>query len=112
MRGVLQPRLGILLSNLLFTAMHAYQYNWDGLLSVFASGLALWFPELTLRVLPGSFLNVAQIIHGDEALLAVGSLLTYHVFHMVVLNRWLVPARAEPSQPESLPGPELESQRR
>ena len=79
---------------------------------VFASGLALWFPELTLRVLPGSFLNVAQIIHGDEALLAVGSLLTYHVFHMVVLNRWLVPARAEPSQPESLPGPELESQRR
>ncbi len=40
-RGVLQPRLGILLSNLLFTAMHALQYNWDGLLSVFIIGMIL-----------------------------------------------------------------------
>ncbi len=38
-RGVLQPRLGILLSNLLFTALHALQYNWDGLLIVFTIGL-------------------------------------------------------------------------
>jgi membrane protease YdiL (CAAX protease family) len=40
-RGVLQPRLGILLSNLAFTAAHAYQYGFDGLLSVFVVGLAL-----------------------------------------------------------------------
>jgi hypothetical protein len=40
-RGVLQPRLGILLSNLFFTGLHALQYNWDGLLSVFVTGLAL-----------------------------------------------------------------------
>jgi hypothetical protein len=40
-RGVLQPRLGILLSNLFFTSLHALQYNWDGLLSVFLIGLAL-----------------------------------------------------------------------
>jgi hypothetical protein len=40
-RGVLQPRLGILLSNLFFTSLHALQYNWDGLLSVFVTGLAL-----------------------------------------------------------------------
>jgi membrane protease YdiL (CAAX protease family) len=40
-RGVLQPRLGILLANLLFTAMHAAQYNLDGLLSVFIVGLLL-----------------------------------------------------------------------
>jgi membrane protease YdiL (CAAX protease family) len=40
-RGVLQPRLGILLSNLAFTAAHAYQYGFDGLLSVFVIGLAL-----------------------------------------------------------------------
>ena len=37
----MQPRLGILLSNLLFTALHAWQYNWDGLLSVFLIGLVL-----------------------------------------------------------------------
>lgn len=41
LRGILQPRLGILLSNLLFTSLHAWQYNWDGLLSVFLIGLAL-----------------------------------------------------------------------
>jgi membrane protease YdiL (CAAX protease family) len=40
-RGVLQPRLGILLSNLFFTALHAFQYNFDALLSVFLLGLVL-----------------------------------------------------------------------
>lgn len=40
-RGVLQPRVGIILSNLFFTAAHAPQYNWDALLSVFLIGLVL-----------------------------------------------------------------------
>jgi membrane protease YdiL (CAAX protease family) len=40
-RGVLQPRLGILLSNLFFTSMHALQYHWDSLLLVFVVGTAL-----------------------------------------------------------------------
>jgi membrane protease YdiL (CAAX protease family) len=40
-RGVLQPRLGLVLANLTFTAAHAFQYSWDGLLIVFAVGLAL-----------------------------------------------------------------------
>jgi membrane protease YdiL (CAAX protease family) len=40
-RGVLQPRLGILLPNLLFTGMHALQYNWDALIVVFAAGVVL-----------------------------------------------------------------------
>jgi hypothetical protein len=40
-RGVLQPRLGMLLANAAFTAAHAYQYSWDGLLVVFLVGLAL-----------------------------------------------------------------------
>lgn len=38
-RGVLQPRLGILLSNLFFTSLHAFQYNWDALLVVFLLGM-------------------------------------------------------------------------
>lgn len=42
-RGVLQPRLGILLSNLFFTGLHAFQYNWDSLLVVFLVGLAMGF---------------------------------------------------------------------
>jgi membrane protease YdiL (CAAX protease family) len=40
-RGVLQPRLGILLPNLLFASLHALQYNFEGLLSVFLVGLIL-----------------------------------------------------------------------
>lgn len=39
-RGVLQPRLGIFLSNLLFASMHALQYGWDGVLVVFVLGAA------------------------------------------------------------------------
>ena len=39
-RGVLQPRLGLLLSNALFTAMHAGQYGWDMLLVIFFVGTA------------------------------------------------------------------------
>ncbi len=37
-RGVLQPRLGIVLSNLLFASLHALQYGWDGVLIVFVLG--------------------------------------------------------------------------
>ncbi len=40
-RGVLQPRLGILLSNLLFTSLHSFQYNWDSLVVVFVLGITL-----------------------------------------------------------------------
>lgn len=40
-RGVLQPRLGILLSNLFFTSLHAFQYNWDALIVVFVVGTVL-----------------------------------------------------------------------
>jgi membrane protease YdiL (CAAX protease family) len=40
-RGVLQPRMGLWLSNLFFTALHALQYNFDALLSVFLIGMTL-----------------------------------------------------------------------
>jgi membrane protease YdiL (CAAX protease family) len=40
-RGVLQPRLGIFLSNLFFTSLHAAQYGFDALISVFTVGLIL-----------------------------------------------------------------------
>lgn len=42
-RGVLQPRVGIFLSNLLFAALHAFQYHWDAVLGVFLFGLILAF---------------------------------------------------------------------
>jgi predicted CXXCH cytochrome family protein len=45
------------------------------------SGLMLWFPELFTQILPGWLINVAQIIHSDEALLAVGFIFTIHFFN-------------------------------
>ena len=45
------------------------------------SGLVLWFPELFTKLLPGWFINVAMIIHSDEALLAVGFIFTVHFFN-------------------------------
>lgn len=38
-RGVLQPVFGVVLPSLLFAALHAWQYSWDALLSVFLAGL-------------------------------------------------------------------------
>jgi len=38
-RGVLQPRFGILIPAMLFASLHAFQYNWDGIISVFIAGL-------------------------------------------------------------------------
>jgi len=45
------------------------------------SGLILWFPEYFTKVMPGWLINVAMIIHSDEALLAVGFIFTIHFFN-------------------------------
>ncbi len=45
------------------------------------TGLTLWFPELFTKILPGSFINIATIIHSDEALLATGFIFTVHFFN-------------------------------
>jgi len=45
------------------------------------SGLILWFPETFTHVLPGWAVNVATIIHSDEALLAAGFIFTIHFFN-------------------------------
>jgi cytochrome b subunit of formate dehydrogenase len=45
------------------------------------SGLMLWFPEAFARVLPGWMFNIAMLVHGEEALLAVGFIFTIHFFN-------------------------------
>jgi cytochrome b subunit of formate dehydrogenase len=52
-----------------------------GVAMIGATGLLLWLPELFTKILPGSVLNVATIIHSDEALLAVGFIFTIHFFN-------------------------------
>ena len=45
------------------------------------TGMVLWFPELFTYVLPGWSVNVATIIHSDEALLATAFIFTVHFFN-------------------------------
>ncbi|MEY4386116.1 MAG: hypothetical protein RLY20_1399 [Verrucomicrobiota bacterium] len=52
-----------------------------GVFIIGASGLIMWFPEFFTRWLPGWSINVALIIHSDEALLAAGFIFTIHFFN-------------------------------
>ena len=52
-----------------------------GIAVIGSTGLTLWFPELFTHFMPGWLLNVATIIHSDEALLAVGFIFTVHFFN-------------------------------
>jgi cytochrome b subunit of formate dehydrogenase len=46
-----------------------------------ASGLLLWFPEAFSHLVPGWVFNIALLVHGEEALLAVGFIFTMHFFN-------------------------------
>jgi cytochrome b subunit of formate dehydrogenase len=53
-----------------------------GVMVIGSSGLFLWFPEFFTGLgIPGWLINVATIIHSDEALLAVGFIFTVHFFN-------------------------------
>ena len=52
-----------------------------GIFVIGSTGLTLWFPEFFTLFLPGWALNVATIVHSDEALLATGFIFTIHFFN-------------------------------
>lgn len=52
-----------------------------GMFVIGSTGFMLWFPEFFTQFIPGWMLNVATIIHSDEALLAVGFIFTIHFFN-------------------------------
>jgi cytochrome b subunit of formate dehydrogenase len=52
-----------------------------GVFVIGSTGLVLWFPEFFTLFLPGWTINVATIIHSDEALLAVAFIFTIHFFN-------------------------------
>jgi cytochrome b subunit of formate dehydrogenase len=52
-----------------------------GIFVIGSTGMTLWFPQFFTRFMPGWFLNVATIIHSDEALLATGFIFTVHFFN-------------------------------
>ena len=52
-----------------------------GVFIIGTSGLVLWFPAFFTAYLPGWLINVALIIHSDEALLAAGFIFSIHFFN-------------------------------
>jgi cytochrome b subunit of formate dehydrogenase len=52
-----------------------------GMAIIGGSGLVLWFPQQFALFLPGWVFNVATVVHGEEALLAVGFIFTIHFFN-------------------------------
>lgn len=45
------------------------------------SGLILWFPQFFSLFMPGWVINIAVVVHSDEALLAAGFIFTFHFFN-------------------------------
>ncbi len=58
-----------------------YMAELFGSVIIGGSGLLLWFPIFFSAILPGWAFNVAMIIHGYEALLALGFIFTIHFFN-------------------------------
>jgi predicted CXXCH cytochrome family protein len=52
-----------------------------GMFIIGSTGVLLWFPELFTHFIPGWTVNVATILHSDEALLAVAFIFTVHFFN-------------------------------
>lgn len=52
-----------------------------GIFVIGSTGLTLWFSEFFTQFVPGWVINVATIIHSDEALLATGFIFTVHFFN-------------------------------
>jgi thiosulfate reductase cytochrome b subunit len=52
-----------------------------GMFIIGGSGLLLWFPFFFGKLLPGWMFNIAGLVHGEEALLAVGFIFTIHFFN-------------------------------
>ncbi len=52
-----------------------------GVFMIGISGIIMWVPEFFTKFLPGWIINIAHIVHSDEALLAAGFIFTIHFFN-------------------------------
>jgi cytochrome b subunit of formate dehydrogenase len=52
-----------------------------GMTIIGVSGMMMWYPSVTASFLPGWIFNVAAIVHGEEAILAIVFLFTVHFFN-------------------------------
>ena len=52
-----------------------------GVVIIGSSGFILWYPEFFTQLLPGWMINLAHIVHSEEALLATAFIFTVHFFN-------------------------------
>ena len=52
-----------------------------GMAIIGTSGLMLWFPAFFALILPGWIFNIALVVHGEEALMAMVFIFTVHFFN-------------------------------
>lgn len=53
-----------------------------GTLVMIITGFALWNPIATAQALPGEFIPAAKVVHSNEALLAVLTIIIWHSYHV------------------------------
>ncbi|MRS03141.1 hypothetical protein EG832_07950, partial [bacterium] len=58
-----------------------------GLVMMGLTGLMLWNPIFTSKILPGQFIPAAKVAHGLEAVLAVLAIILWHFYH-VHIKHW------------------------
>jgi len=60
-----------------------------GMAAIGITGILMWWPHVTTKFFPGWVINIARIIHSEEALLAVGFIFTVHFFNThFVPTKW------------------------
>lgn len=74
------------------------------------TGYMLWNPVVVTRIFPGEFIPAAKAAHGFEAILAVLSILTWHIYHVHLkyFNRSIFTGRISYHEMEEEHGLDLE----
>ncbi len=58
-----------------------------GQIVMIATGIIMWFPLSTTKLLPGEAIPIARALHRWEAILAVLSILIWHMYHTQIKTR-------------------------
>lgn len=67
-----------------FNLIEKFEYlamGWGSVVMI-VTGLALWFPDITLRFLPKWGLDICHVVHGYEAVLAFLAIIVWHFYHV------------------------------
>lgn len=82
-----------------------------GTLVMVLTGFMLWNPIATTKLFPGTWIPAARAAHGAEAVLAVASILTWHMYnvHIKHFNRAMFTGKVSQEQMEEEHGEELEA---